>query len=144
MGILCPFVVRSYMNKAGCVLIDKKNKKIGLVYREKNNDYSFPKGHLEENETLCECAIRETEEETGRRCKLLSEIEIGIIEYTNFEGNIKTYMYLAIDDGVTDRIIDEKDKEELVWVNYDDVIDKLSYQNLKDFWKKIEVRVKEI
>ena len=53
-------------------------------------------------------------------------------------------MYLAIDDGVTDRIIDEKDKEELVWVNYDDVIDKLSYQNLKDFWKKIEVRVKEI
>lgn len=144
MGILCPFVVRSYMNKAGCVLIDKKNKKIGLVYRKKNNDYSFPKGHLEENETLFECAIRETEEETGRRCKLLSEKEIGIIEYTNFEGNIKTYMYLAIDDGVTDRIIDEKDKEELVWVNYDDVIDKLSYQNLKDFWKKIEVRVKEI
>lgn len=132
------------MNKAGCVLIDKKNKKIGLVYRKKNNDYSFPKGHLEENETLFECAIRETEEETGRRCKLLSEKEIGIIEYTNFEGNIKTYMYLAIDDGVTDRIIDEKDKEELVWVNYDDVIDKLSYRNLKDFWKKIEVRVKEI
>lgn len=144
MGILCPFVVGSYMNKAGCVLIDKENKKIGLVYRKKNNDYSFPKGHLEENETLFECAIRETEEETGRRCKLLFEKEIGIIEYTNFEGNIKTYMYLAIDDGVTDRIIDEKDKEELVWVNYDDVIDKLSYQNLKDFWKKIEVRVKEI
>ena len=132
------------MNKAGCVLINRENKQIGLVYRKKCDDYSFPKGHLEKDETLYKCAIRETEEETGRKCKLVSEKEVGIIEYTNFEGNIKTYMYLAIDEGVTDRIIDEKDKEELVWVNYDDVIDKLSYQNLKDFWKKIEVRVKEI
>mgnify|MGYP004476086873 FL=1 len=132
------------MNKAGCVLINRENKQIGLVYRKKCDDYSFPKGHLEKDETLYECAIRETEEETGRKCKLVSEKEIGIIEYTNFEGNIKTYMYLAIDDGVTDRIIDEKDKEKLVWVNYDDVIDKLSYQNLKDFWKKIELRVREI
>ena len=132
------------MNKAGCVLINRENKQIGLVYRKKCDDYSFPKGHLEKDETLYECAIRETEEETGRKCKLVSEKEVGIIEYTNFEGNIKTYMYLAIDEGVTDRIIDEKDKEELVWVNYDDVIDKLSYQNLKDFWKKIELRVREI
>lgn len=132
------------MNKAGCVLINRENKQIGLVYRKKCDDYSFPKGHLEKDETLYECAIRETEEETGRKCKLVSEKEIGIIEYTNFEGNIKTYMYLAIDEGLTDKVIDEKDKEELVWVNYDDVIDKLSYQNLKDFWKKIEVRVKKI
>ncbi len=132
------------MNKAGCVLINRENKQIGLVYRKKCDDYSFPKGHLEKDETLYECAIRETEEETGRKCKLVSEKEIGIIEYTNFEGNIKTYMYLAIDEGLTDKVIDEKDKENLVWVNYDDVIDKLSYQNLKDFWKKIEVRVKKI
>ena len=132
------------MNKAGCVLINRENKQIGLVYRKKCDDYSFPKGHLEKDETLYECAIRETEEETGRKCKLVSEKEVGIIEYTNFEGNIKTYMYLAIDEGLTDKVIDEKDKENLVWVNYDDVIDKLSYQNLKDFWKKIEVRVKKI
>lgn len=132
------------MNKAGCVLINRENKQIGLVYRKKCDDYSFPKGHLEKDETLYECAIRETEEETGRKCKLVSEKEIGIIEYTNFEGNIKTYMYLAIDEGLTDKVIDEKDKENLVWVNYDDVIDKLSYQNLKDFWKKIELRAREI
>ena len=132
------------MNKAGCILINRENKQIGLVYRKKCDDYSFHKGHLEKDETLYECAIRETEEETGRKCKLVSEKEIGIIEYTNFEGNIKTYMYLAIDEGLTDKVIDEKDKENLVWVNYDDVIDKLSYQNLKDFWKKIEVRVKKI
>jgi 8-oxo-dGTP diphosphatase len=52
--------------KAGCILLDLNNNKVGLVYRRKHNDFSFPKGHLEKGETLEECAIRETEEETGR------------------------------------------------------------------------------
>ena len=32
--------------KAGVVLINPENHKIGLVYRTKQNDYSFPKGTL--------------------------------------------------------------------------------------------------
>lgn len=126
------------MNKAGCILINKKLKKIGLVYRKNKNDYSFPKGHLEENETLSECAIRETIEETGRECILASNKEIGIIEYTNYEGKIKTHMFLAYDNGKTNKIINEKDKEELVWVDFNKVESILSYQNLKDFWNKIK------
>lgn len=132
------------MNKAGCILINKELKKIGLVYRKKLNDYSFPKGHLEENETLLECAVRETTEETGRDCKLISDKEIGVIEYTNYEGQIKTYMFLALDKGKTNKKIAEKDKEELVWVNYNEVESKLSYQNLKDFWNKVKEKVEKI
>ena len=132
------------MNKAGCILINKELKKIGLVYRKKLNDYSFPKGHLEENETLSECAVRETTEETGRDCKLISYKEIGVIEYTNYEGQIKTYMFLALDKGKTNKKIAEKDKEELVWVNYNEVKSKLSYQNLKDFWNKVKEKVEKI
>lgn len=132
------------MNKAGCILINKELKKIGLVYRKKTNDFSFPKGHLEKNETLSECAVRETTEETGRDCKLISDKEIGVIEYTNYEGQIKTYMFLALDKGKTNKKIAEKDKEELVWVNYDEVESKLSYQNLKDFWNKVKEKVEKI
>ena len=132
------------MNKAGCILINKELKKIGLVYRKKLNDYSFPKGHLEENETLSECAVRETTEETGRDCKLISDKEIGVIEYTNYEGQIKTYIFLALDKGKTNKKIAEKDKEELVWVNYNEVKSKLSYQNLKDFWNKVKEKVEKI
>lgn len=132
------------MNKAGCILINKELKKIGLVYRKKLNDYSFPKGHLEENETLSECAVRETTEETGRDCKLISDKEIGVIEYTNYEGQIKTYMFLALDKGKTNKKIAEKDKEELVWVNYNEVESKLSYQNIKDFWNKVKEKVEKI
>ncbi len=38
------------VKKAGCILINPKDKTIALVYRQHLNDYSFPKGHLEKNE----------------------------------------------------------------------------------------------
>ena len=40
------------MNKGGCVLINNDCTKIALVYRKWQKDFSFPKGHLEEGETL--------------------------------------------------------------------------------------------
>lgn len=35
------------MKKAGCVLLNKNMTKVGMVYRKKQGDYSFPKGHIE-------------------------------------------------------------------------------------------------
>lgn len=35
------------IKKVGCILINKETKKIGLIYRKKQNDYSFLKGHQE-------------------------------------------------------------------------------------------------
>ena len=61
--------------KAGCFLIKKETKEIALIYRKKQNDYSFPKGHVEKGETLKEAAIRETAEETKRIAKIVDEYE---------------------------------------------------------------------
>ena len=57
------------IKKAGCILVNLENKKIALVLRK--GDYSFPKGHLEDGETIKECAIRETIEETGHEVEIL-------------------------------------------------------------------------
>lgn len=50
--------MKNIVKKAGCILINLDNSKIALVLRD--GDYSFPKGHLENGETIKECAIRET------------------------------------------------------------------------------------
>ena len=71
--------------KAGCILVNTQNKTIALVYREKHKDYSFPKGHLEDNETLEECAIREMAEETKREGILLEKDPIYVEEYVTQE-----------------------------------------------------------
>lgn len=129
------------IKKAGCILINLSNKEIALVCRE--GGYSFPKGHLEDGETLKECALRETMEETGHKCHLIGTKEISVIHYNNSKGEkVENYFYLAIDDGITNEEINEKDKEKTEWIKYFDVENTLSYQNLKDFWNEIKFEVK--
>ena len=95
---------------------------------------------MESNETLQECAIRETAEETKRDCKLLSDKELGIIRYESPKESCEVYMYLAEDTGSSDNTSPEV--HDLKWVNWAEVEDLLTYQNLKDFWNKVKETVK--
>ncbi len=132
------------VKKSGCILINKKTKEIGLVYRKRKDDYSFPKGHLEEGETLTECAIRETEEETGRTCIILNETPVGILHYTDSQNDeTDVYFFLALENGKTKREVKEEDKELLKWVDINEVEKTLSYKNLKDFWVNIKKEVEK-
>jgi len=64
---------------AGCVVF-RMNECGGIDFllikheKDKNNRYGFPKGHLEKNESIEECAVRETWEETGVVSRLLYEL----------------------------------------------------------------------
>ncbi len=128
--------------KAGCILINKETKKIGLIYREEYKDYSFPKGHIEEGETLLECALRETAEETKRDSIPYSEEPI-IMNYQNArEGEIEVYYYLVLDNGKSDNT--SLDTHDLVWVPYEKVEEKLSYDNLKELWNEAKDSILEI
>lgn len=131
------------IKKAGCILINVENKEIALVCR--NEEYSFPKGHLERNETLIECAIRETKEETGHNCHLIQNSEIAVINYKNSKNeDVQNYFYLAIDDGITNDKIKEEDTEKTAWIKYSEVETMLSHQNLQEFWKTIKPKVEKI
>ena len=104
------------VKKAGTILINLPRKEIGIVYREKRNDYTFPKGHLEDGETLKECAIRETEEETGRKNHIVFEEKVHVENYITPSGeDVECYYYLAIDDGKTDKEFSYELKEKIIW-----------------------------
>lgn len=126
--------------KGGIILINKN--KIALVYRDYYNDYSFPKGHLEENETLIECAIRETEEEIKRKVKLISEKEIYIERYTTPKGEkCECHYYLGYDDGISNN--KSLEVHDLIWIDFDKVEEVLSYDSLKKLWNEIKDKVGE-
>ena len=127
------------VKKSGTILLNLKTKQIGLVYRNHKNDYSFPKGHLENGETLQQCAVRETEEETLRTNHLLLNREIYTLKYTTPLGeNVECYFYISIDDGSTSQNINLKDQEILKWIAPKDIEKILSYDNLKVFWNQIK------
>lgn len=121
--------------KAGCILINKKQRTIALVVQ--NGEYSFPKGHLEKNETIEECAIRETIEETGHDVKILKKLKP--IKYKSPEDKIyENHYFIGIDEGKTNKKIEDKDKEEVEWHQFEEIEETLSYTYLKEFWKVIK------
>ncbi len=55
--------------KAGCV-VTNENGEVLIVSDKEGQIYAFPKGHVEDGETLEEVALREVEEETGYRVEI--------------------------------------------------------------------------
>lgn len=122
------------IKKAGAIILSQGNPElIALLYRGRQRDWSFPKGHVEEGEKIAETMRREVKEETGLPIKLLSALLP--MEYKHPKGDLITvYMFLMRskkDDALKPESVDDK----LVWVNFKDVYEKLSYDNIKNYYK---------
>lgn len=129
--------------KAGCFLINKETKEIALIYRKKQNDYSFPKGHVEENETLKETAIRETAEETKRIAEIIDKYEPFVEKYTTpTKEECACYMFFALDKGKSNN--QSEDTHDVIWTKFDKVEETLSYESLKNTWNSAKNIILEI
>lgn len=130
------------VKKAGCILLNLENKSIAIVHREKQKDYSFPKGHLESGESLIECAIRETAEETKFDCELLEETPVYIETYITPNGeDVEMYYYISKYTGLSNN--DSEDKHQTLWVPYEKVYEILTYDSLKNVWENVKDKVKD-
>ena len=67
---------KSPIRAAGCLVyrLSGAELEVLLAHRPRYDDWDFPKGKLEADETDLQCALRETEEETGYVGKLGSEL----------------------------------------------------------------------
>ncbi len=129
--------------KAGCFLVNREMGKIALIYREKQKDYSFPKGHLEKDEDLETCALRETAEETKRDGQIVKEFSPYVENYTTPSGEeCVCYMFIAIDKGKSDN--KSTDTHQLHWTSFEDVEEKLSYKSLKEMWTCVKDNVLKV
>jgi len=98
---------------AGGILV--RDGAVLLVHRPKYDDWSFPKGKLEEGESWEDAAVREVEEETGLRCELGEEV--GRTHYVVLQGP-KEVRYFAMSCDGDARAQNEVD--EVRWVPLDE------------------------
>ncbi len=76
----------------GLVLRDHDGElEILLVHRPHRSDWSFPKGKVDEGESLAQTAEREVEEETGFRCRRLNQLPP--VRYVDMKDREKLVVY---------------------------------------------------
>ena len=95
-----------------------------VVHRPKYDDWSLPKGKLDEGETEEQAARREVEEETGMRCVLGPELPGA--SYVDRQGRPKTVRYWAM-RAEGGRFAPNREVDELRWVPVEQVDGLLSY-----------------
>jgi 8-oxo-dGTP diphosphatase len=97
---------------------------IAVVHRPVHQDWSFPKGKLEEGETFDAAARREVEEETGLSCRLIRFI--GHTEYTDRKGRPKAVAYWVMEP-LAGSFTPNLEVDELRWVGLDEASRLLTY-----------------
>jgi 8-oxo-dGTP pyrophosphatase MutT (NUDIX family) len=97
---------------------------IVLVHRPAYDDWSFPKGKLLDGESEPDAALREVEEETGLRCRLMREV--GITAYRDSRGRSKTVRYWEMDP-VSGVLAPANEIDEVRWVALGDAAGELTY-----------------
>ena len=105
----------------GLVLRDGE---IAVVHRPKYDDWSLPKGKLDEGEDFEQAALREVQEETGLSCRLVREL--GDATYRDNKDRAKLVRYYEMHpEGGEFTPNDEVD--ELRWVPVSEACELLSY-----------------
>jgi len=99
--------------------------RVAIVHRPGYDDWSFPKGKVDRGESLEATALREVEEETGLRCKLVAPL--GCTAYSDHKGREKVACYWLM-DVVGGRFGAGSEIDEVRWVTVEDAMDLLSYR----------------
>ena len=104
-------------------LVKNKAGEILLIFRR--GKWDLPKGKLDDNETLLECAVREVKEETGlKEIEAGEEIDITYHTYIEFGKHIlKESHWYMMRATTAEKLIPqtEEDITDIRWVKKDDL-----------------------
>jgi 8-oxo-dGTP diphosphatase len=103
--------------------IVERDGRVLLVHRPKYDDWSFPKGKLEDGETWEEAALREVEEETGLRCALGEEVGRTHYDVTAGPKEVRYFRMTCAGEPMPQNEVDE-----VRWVAHSDARDLLSHE----------------
>ena len=118
-----------------CGTIIINDKKV-LIIKQKQGFYGFPKGHIENNESEIETAIRETKEETNLDV-LVDETKRYSTNYVIENKIDKEVVYYLAKPFNSNIIKQESEIKDILWVDIDKVVDILTFDNLKELWGKV-------
>jgi phosphohistidine phosphatase SixA/8-oxo-dGTP pyrophosphatase MutT (NUDIX family) len=110
------------------------DRSVALVHRPRYDDWSFPKGKLDDGEDEATAALREVEEETGLRCHLGPSV--GAVTYRDRRGRAKVVRYFQMDAN-GGGFAPNHEVDELRWVPLEDAARLLSYAHDRSVLRQV-------
>jgi 8-oxo-dGTP pyrophosphatase MutT (NUDIX family) len=119
--------VSDRIDAAGGVVV--RNGEVALVHRPRYDDWTLPKGKVDRGESYEEAAVREVEEETGVRARLVRELPS-----TNYRvsGRPKVVRYWLMDVEHEGPFTPNDETDQLRWVSPDEALRLLTYDRDRD------------
>ena len=120
----------------GAIIYKYENSKLYILLLKHNQGHwSFSKGHVENEETEKETALREIKEETNLDVCIDNNFRY-ITTYSPKENTIKDVVYFVATPLNDDIKIQEKEISEISWYSAIEALDKITYDNDKQVLKK--------
>ena len=125
------------------IIIVFNNKYLLLNYpvsfRAPKEYWGLVKGHIENEESLEETAIREAKEETGIDVEIIQGFKEKILYHFKIDGKlIEKTVYFFVARSNVDRVIISKEHKGFQWLEFDESMKKLNYENDKAVLRKAD------
>jgi len=109
-----------------------------LVHRPRYDDWTIPKGKLDEGESLPDAAVREVEEETGITARLGPRLDD--VTYTDRHGNKKVVSYWLMHPVTVAARAADDEVDEVRWVPTSEAVHLLTYERDRKLLESAQAR----
>jgi 8-oxo-dGTP diphosphatase len=126
--------VSAPIEAAGGVVV--RDGQVALVHRPRYDDWTLPKGKLDPGESFEQAALREVEEETGLRARLVRELPPTSYDVSG-RPKIVRYWLMEVDDATP--FVPNDETDELRWVALDEALRLLTYERDRDVLRAVDL-----
>lgn len=132
---------------ASAFVVNKERNKMVVVYHIINDGWIYPGGHADGEDNLLSVAVREVEEETGLKVKVLDE-NIYSIQSATVKGHIKCGKYVSAHlhldvvyimeaDDKLPLIYKEDESKGVKWISFDEADNETMCDFIRPIHKKL-------
>jgi 8-oxo-dGTP diphosphatase len=117
---------------AGGVVV--REGEVALIHRPRYDDWTLPKGKLDPGEDFEQAALREVEEETGLRCRLVRELDS--TRYTDNKGRPKLVRWWLMEPR-SGEFARNDEVDELRWLEPAEAAELLTHDRDRDLVREV-------